>query len=238
LVVIAIISLLVSILLPSLNRAKDLARSVACMANFKAINSATMIYSADNDDYAPPTKWNGGVAHRDSWVNFLVDGDLIGYDALMCPSAGNDADASAYDHPLAYWQNDFIGGVRTLSRPAGETEWNNFGGTQLSKLPNPSSRVLHQPAWQKGAAQNDIYNQVANAEAAGGIGGSVGFTYRDYTPLGGSLSTRHDDKAPVAMVDGHIETQYREDLVPTGDDEDDDMFVEIWRHFSTLPSWE
>ena len=47
LVVIAIIALLVSILLPSLRRAKDLANSVVCAANQKAMASAFQFYGQD-----------------------------------------------------------------------------------------------------------------------------------------------------------------------------------------------
>lgn len=54
LVVIAIIALLVSILLPSLNRAKHLAREVTCASNMRSLGIAAHIYGAGNDGYTPP----------------------------------------------------------------------------------------------------------------------------------------------------------------------------------------
>lgn len=51
LVVIAIIALLVSILLPSLNKAKEMTRNVMCMTNQKSIVLAANIYRADNGQY-------------------------------------------------------------------------------------------------------------------------------------------------------------------------------------------
>lgn len=49
LVVIAIIALLVSILLPSLNKAKFLAKSALCASNSKGIGTALHMFASDND---------------------------------------------------------------------------------------------------------------------------------------------------------------------------------------------
>jgi len=64
LVVIAIIALLVSILLPSLNRAKDLARRVACSAQQRGIILADTVYSNDYDGVYPQSKF---IATIDGW---------------------------------------------------------------------------------------------------------------------------------------------------------------------------
>ena len=53
LVVVAIISLLMSILLPSLNRARELARRTICMTQLKQIGTAFVMYAADWRDYLP-----------------------------------------------------------------------------------------------------------------------------------------------------------------------------------------
>lgn len=53
LVVIAIIALLVSILLPSLQTAKDLAKKVACQANFRSLFSGISLYTNEYDGYLP-----------------------------------------------------------------------------------------------------------------------------------------------------------------------------------------
>ncbi len=53
LVVVAIIALLVSILLPSLGRAKAVTRMVMCQTNLNAIGKAAFLYASNNDDYIP-----------------------------------------------------------------------------------------------------------------------------------------------------------------------------------------
>jgi len=53
LVVIAIIAILAALLLPALNKARDVARKSICMGNFKQIGQATEMYRGDNYDYYP-----------------------------------------------------------------------------------------------------------------------------------------------------------------------------------------
>lgn len=56
LVVIAIIALLIAILLPSLSRAREIAKRTSCAANLKAIAQACVIYSESNQ-HRFPTAW-------------------------------------------------------------------------------------------------------------------------------------------------------------------------------------
>jgi len=78
LVVIAIIAILASILLPSLNRAKEVAKGIDCAANLKQIGTAAIQYSNDFEEYFSPIMLSAdGVsvqnfsgaspAHQDSW---------------------------------------------------------------------------------------------------------------------------------------------------------------------------
>ena len=62
LVVVAIIALLISILLPSLSRARELAKRAVCGANQKGIGVAMHIYSNDNDGWFPVHYFNAGNA--------------------------------------------------------------------------------------------------------------------------------------------------------------------------------
>ncbi len=58
LVVIAIITVLVSVLMPSLYRAREQAKSVRCLANLKDLGSAAQVYAAaDADNHLIPIHW-------------------------------------------------------------------------------------------------------------------------------------------------------------------------------------
>jgi len=54
LVVIGIIALLISILLPSLNRAREAAKAVQCSSNLRQIYLASQLYAQDNKQWLPP----------------------------------------------------------------------------------------------------------------------------------------------------------------------------------------
>ena len=50
LVVIAIIALLMSILMPALNRAREQGKRIACLNNLKQLAMGWILYADDNDD--------------------------------------------------------------------------------------------------------------------------------------------------------------------------------------------
>lgn len=57
LVVISIIALLISILLPSLSRARDQAKSVHCLAKLKELGNALATYENTSQGILPPARW-------------------------------------------------------------------------------------------------------------------------------------------------------------------------------------
>lgn len=53
LVVIGIIALLISILLPALNKARESGRTISCAANMRTIGQAFLMYAGDNQGRLP-----------------------------------------------------------------------------------------------------------------------------------------------------------------------------------------
>src|SRR5512133_3508253 len=59
LVVIGIIAVLISILLPSLARARESATNVACLSNLRQMGNAFMMYANENQSKLPVGLWTG-----------------------------------------------------------------------------------------------------------------------------------------------------------------------------------
>lgn len=77
LVVVAIIALLISILLPSLSRARELSKRVVCGANVRAIGNACKIYSNDtgnNDNWPTPAFDRSQIG--ENGIHYAVDNQL------------------------------------------------------------------------------------------------------------------------------------------------------------------
>lgn len=75
LVVIAIIAMLLSILMPALTKAKEIAKVTVCKTNFRSISLALFMYSGDNDDkLARPSGGYGGITNDQTGAWAFVSG--------------------------------------------------------------------------------------------------------------------------------------------------------------------
>ena len=54
LIVVSVIAILISLLLPSLGKARDTAKRIKCTANLKQINTLAALYYSDNNGFTPP----------------------------------------------------------------------------------------------------------------------------------------------------------------------------------------
>jgi prepilin-type N-terminal cleavage/methylation domain-containing protein len=71
LVVIGIIALLISVLLPALNKARVAAKRVECASLLRQVGLATRQYCVDNKDYLPPYRNNNGGGDLSANYNYL-----------------------------------------------------------------------------------------------------------------------------------------------------------------------
>ena len=116
LVVIGIIALLISILLPSLNRARETANRVKCGSNMRQIGQAIQLYANENKGNYPRTRYKvdasttgtwdttNSSAAQDPFLNQLNDNDVnkamfllirtqdITPEVFICPSSNDEKD--------------------------------------------------------------------------------------------------------------------------------------------------
>jgi prepilin-type N-terminal cleavage/methylation domain-containing protein/prepilin-type processing-associated H-X9-DG protein len=88
LVVIGIIALLISILLPSLNRARETANRVKCASNLRQIGQAILLYSNDNQGPYPRTFYSGGAVNTMIQTQANTPTSVGGYDASYTTTTG------------------------------------------------------------------------------------------------------------------------------------------------------
>jgi len=109
LVVIAILALLLSILMPALQRVKKLAKAVVCQNNLHQWAVAFGMYAGQNNgDF-----WSGDII-RDGWDQYSWVAPLRPYYSneakmLLCPTAKKPRNEGARD-PFAAWGPEWIAG--------------------------------------------------------------------------------------------------------------------------------
>ena len=165
LVVIAIIAILASMLLPSLSKAKDIAKKSSCLSNTKQLSTCFNLYIGDFDEsycpggnmlFGPATDnnateqiWNGYFNPGES--NFGVLYDYLGknLDIFYCPGATRPATSwyngsyskTKYGQANIYFTTDYASCIFPLKR------LNKFKMTTLG-----FNLALCVDTWQKGWA--------------------------------------------------------------------------------------
>jgi len=120
LVVIGIIALLISILLPSLNRAREKANIIKCGSNLRSIGQAITMYSNDNRGSYPRTKYKAGSTN--------VKGTGITADDPFKPSTGTAPSLNDVSAPLFLLLRSQDLSAEVFICPSSNQEKDNFGG--------------------------------------------------------------------------------------------------------------
>ncbi len=201
LVVIAIIALLMSILMPALNRARELGRRTVCMGNLKQLALAWVMYADENrgdlvdgragaDDGGNPaivTGWVGPIpldnngnptGNKRSQIVNIKEGTLWEYaknpKVFKCP-------AGQVKHMVTYAMVDAMNGVAQTNTKADQVWCNNRG--DLSKT---NDRIVFIDIGKVRDSSYHVYYQEK------GLG-----------KWGNSPPVRHRDGATVSYADAH-----------------------------------
>lgn len=210
LVVIAIIALLVAILLPSLSRAKDLARQTVCKTNIRSLQLANELYQAENQGlYAPGAA--GFLENRDRWfgrrasidVPFVEKGGpltlyLPGRAVRQCPNfqkylTGFEAGCGGYGY-----NNSFVG-QRVVRSGAAYRMQTDLTGNQADTFVRPASTI----AFTDAAFVDGGLFEYSFCEPPKWPGSASLHDAATATESRPSIHFRHARRANVAWLDGH-----------------------------------
>lgn len=207
LVVIGIIALLISILLPSLQKARQSALAVACQSNMKQVYNAFIMYAQQHKNALIPNgvkNWSGaGWATTDTWDTYVVDGKFLGEGgskAMLCPGNGRDDQfirGLSYGSPMrdpGYWGTfPYYPKMKTKYR------WEEIGRTAFSTDP---------------ARFTILIDSIRNFPDTGGTDwAGRSFFKGDAEHPSQSIACRHNKRANVMFVDGHIEPIEKRELI-------------------------
>lgn len=227
LVVVAVIAVLVSLLLPAMNKARRAAETVKCLSNLRQVHLGFTHYSLNNGAGIPVEFSNNGS--RFLWPWFLVAGhnsvgeptsrSYLPNDVGVCPSAPKAeaelkiADKNARERAYGLFWVDRNRSATVFRNSTFQTIANVgtnkfFHSQRLTRLPTPPSETI---------MLADTVVMRPGSPTYGPTGSSMQMSIAQFTDQdavgvfwGGRIHTRHGSGrlgyANVAFYDGHCET--------------------------------
>jgi len=194
LVVIGIIALLVSILLPTLGKARESARRTACSSNIRQLATGVHLYANQYKGYVPWCNTTTGAAGQQGW--------LYQRDKLSTPPLADDAKTGIY---YSYFKT-----IQIFRCPSDLGPYIVPGQTN----------VIHElTSYVQSTASGDKNNNYYPVKLSSFKGKCVFYWEPDETlaatkaiwddgaasPHQGGITKRHGKLAPIGCIDGHVE---------------------------------
>ena len=196
LVVIAIIAILSALLLPSLGKARDTAKSMKCMSNLKQFGAAGLMYASDYNDYwvifyGPSA---GCWYNKSAFITYLTGKQYqnsytdSGYTlppGMVCPSISNPNLQNGLASATLYGMNEQ--GIDDINWWSTSTN-----AYLLSKIARPSLKLAHIDAGVPDPITGitDGYWNI-NYDRAAIVGGNVGYRHSGGIAAGTLLFDGH-----------------------------------------------
>lgn len=202
LVVIGIIGLLISLLLPALNRAREQSKSIKCLSNLRSLGQAAFMYANQNDGYFPISR-NSLTEEWDfaQTTNGIIPGTLwqgrTNLAVQQCPSY--DARSATRTDPFTgyNYNTSYIGGGLYETTPLGHS---HVRPAKVGTIRRSAEVALFGDGQY--VAGTDKYMRapvlVSNSDTGDGIGLA--------TRTAGTQGYRHLNRTNVCYCDGHAES--------------------------------
>jgi len=218
LVVIAIIAILAAILLPSLNQARNVAKSIKCIGNLKTLGQAAVMYAGDNRDYMPAgstpytdirlMRWNlayGATLLGSGYTSWTVNIEracTIGSNKypemkIFCPAVTSLMD-------FTYGANSIdTAGITNSKIPFLNVTAEPYATQKLSSL--PGGLALLGDSENRLANLNPMQNQSHRDVSGDGVNDSGAANYYGWSPY------RHQKGINFVFIDGSaVRKSFRE----------------------------
>lgn len=194
LVVIAIIGVLVAMLLPAVQSAREAARSTACKSNLRQVGLAVLGYCDTHDGEFPELDHSYGEGSR-SWI-FSLEPYLESVDEIrICPSDEHGDQRLRLDMS-SYLLNDFLvghveGGVRDIDQLQAKTK--TLLGMEIADPPQGAN------------GQPDVRAQYEHAHASEWFKpGAIAFGLVEAKVVKEICLDRHRTASHYLYVSGHV----------------------------------
>ena len=207
LVVIGIIALLISLLLPTLGKAREYSRLVACQANLRQIMQVTMIYSISNQSKFPV-----------GCNNPAIESKTCPYTNTTDPTKDGPTQYALLGTNPPYIQQTLIRYLPSvLTGVAPSKVWKCPSAFQPSMLTPGANNYFYNAAWAAGRKVTKAKSSSTAAVYWDLLGDWwPGTQYPHYTRLG---SNNYNDgggsKINVVYADGHVDSLTATQLVQT-----------------------
>ncbi len=228
LVVIAVIAVLMAILMPALNLAREQGRKVVCSNNLHSLAVANQLYAANNDDWAVPCRYLSAETGNFIWTTNSTFRRYIGYEGAeesidlpdvqtpkkyKCPSDTQEAWQHAWDVESGNQSGTLVSygyNIEDWFPSVGQASWSStmdksIIGYKLSTIQQPAEKLHFNEGhdwWSKWKGANYIDGwDVLGQEGSVNQYKSAG--------CGGPTMYRHNESANLAFYDGHVETMHK-----------------------------
>ncbi len=216
LVVISIIALLISILLPALNSARDAAKNSICKSNLRQVGLAMAMYAMDHDSvvYESYTGYAGGSGLSPRWwpqalgrYGYLPEPGnyrqgAVGEDIWNCPIA---KELAAGGTNQVYWTYLRISDNYPNWQPAGMAV-----NMKLDELTEPSTQLF---------AMDGILSWNNALDMSAGYAGAHNSGVTQYSKISdinyngsGTAGFIHNPSANLLFADWHVSSAQREEI--------------------------